>query len=141
LSTPLLGRNARLLKDGTVIGYGNNIFNPNSDIARNNLVFLRRKIAEIQHNPRFRMIHLHTFRHYFARIKLLETHDKAYVQYLLGHKSSNSTDRYTKFKEYPVSGKWKSTVAKSEEDALQLIAEGWQYVCHYDGKPMFRRMD
>jgi integrase len=120
--------------------YGANIFNPNPNVARDNLVYLRNKIADIQKNPRFRLVHLHTFRHYFARRKLLETHDKAYVQYLLGHKSSASTDRYTEFKEYPLDGKWKGAIAKTEEEAMYLIEEGWQYVCDYDGKPMFRRM-
>jgi integrase len=120
--------------------YGANIFNPNPNVARDNLVYLRTRLADVQKNPRFRQIHLHTFRHYFARIKLLETHDKAYVQHLLGHKSSASTDRYTKFKEYPLEGKWKSAIAKTEEEALNLTAEGWQVVGNYDGKPMFRRM-
>ena len=88
--------------------YGENIFNPNSSAARNNLVYLRNKLADIQKNPRFRQIHLHTFRYYYARKKLIETNNKPYVQYLLGHKSSSSTDRYKRFKNFPIEGKYNS---------------------------------
>jgi len=51
-------------------------------------------------NPRLLRIHLCTFRNYFAKKELLGTTNMVYVQYLLGHKSSASTDRYTKFKDY-----------------------------------------
>lgn len=119
--------------------YGINIFNPNSSAARNNLIYLRRKLADIQKNPRFRQIHLHTFRHYYARKRLIETNNKPYVQYLLGHKSSSSTDRYTSFKDYPIEGKYNSAIALTLEDARRLVEDGWQYVCNVDNHPLFRK--
>jgi integrase len=119
--------------------YGENIFNPNSSAARNNLIYLRRKLADIQKNPRFRQIHLHTFRHYYARKRLIETNNKPYVQYLLGHKSSSSTDRYTSFKDYPIEGKYNSAIALTTEDARRLVEDGWQYICSVDNHPLFRK--
>jgi integrase len=119
--------------------YGENIFNPKSSAARNNLIYLRRKLADVQKNPRFLQIHLHSFRHYFARKKLIETNNKPYVQYLLGHKSSSSTDRYTKFKDFPLEGKYNSAIALTPEEARRLVEEGWQYVCDFDHHPLFRK--
>jgi integrase len=119
--------------------YGDHIFNPNNGVARSNLVYLRQKLANIQRNPRFTQIHLHTFRYYYAKKKLLETNNKPYVQYLLGHKSTASTDRYTNFKNYPVEGKYNSAIALTMEDAKRYIEEGWQYVCDIDGHPAFRK--
>lgn len=119
--------------------YGDNIFNPNSSAARNNLIYLRQKLADIQKNPRFNQIHLHCFRHFYARKKLLETNNKPYVQYLLGHKSSSSTDRYTSFKNYPIEGKYNSAIALTTDQAKQLVEDGWQYVCDVDNHPLFRK--
>ena len=52
------------------------IFNPNSNIARSNLVYLRQRAANNQKNPRLLRIHCHTFRHYFVKKKLLDTNNK-----------------------------------------------------------------
>lgn len=119
--------------------HGENIFHPESSNARNNLVHLRRKLADIQKNPRFLQIHMHSFRHYYARKKLIETNNQPYVQYLLGHKSSASTDRYTKFKHFPLEGKYKSAMALTGDDARRLVEGGWQYVCEVDKHPLFRK--
>jgi integrase len=119
--------------------YGENIFNPKSSAARNNLVYLRRKLVDVQKNPRFLQVHLHSFRHYYARKKLIETNNKPYVQYLLGHKSSSSTDRYTRFKNFPLEGKYNSATALTPEEARRLVEDGWQYVCDVDHHPLFRK--
>jgi integrase len=119
--------------------YGDSIFSPNNASARSNLVYLRKKLASIQKNNRFNQIHLHTFRHYFAKKKLLETNNKPYVQYLLGHKSTASTDRYTSFKNYPIEGKYVSTICLTADDAKRCSDEGQSFVCIIDGHPMFRR--
>src|SRR3989304_8375430 len=42
------------------------IFNPDSTHIRNMFTILRDKLAETQKNPRFKQIHLHSFRHFFA---------------------------------------------------------------------------
>jgi integrase len=82
---------------------------------------------------------MHSFRHYFARKKLIETNNQPYVQYLLGHKSSASTDRYTKFKHFPLEGKYKSAIALTVDDARRLVEDGWQFVCNVDNHPMFKK--
>jgi len=82
---------------------------------------------------------LRTIRNYFAKKELLGTTNKVYVQYLLGHKSRASTDRYTKFKDYPFEGKYNSAIALTLEDAKRYIENGWQYVCDFEGHPCFRK--
>jgi integrase/recombinase XerD len=117
------------------------VFNPNPDSMRSNLVYLRKKVANIYGNERFRRIHMHTFRHYFARKKLRESMgNKTYVQYLLGHKSILSTERYTELEEYRPDQKYQSVVAMTKEDALKLSDDGYTYVCDFEGHPLFRKV-
>lgn len=59
--------------------------------------------------------------------------------YLLGHKSSASTDRYIKFKNFPLEGKYKSAIALTVDDASRLVEDGWQFVCKVDDHPLFRK--
>ena len=49
------------------------VFNPNTDSYRANLCHLRKRLADTQKNPRFKQIHLHTFRHFFTTEKLKQT--------------------------------------------------------------------
>jgi integrase len=121
--------------------YGEYIFNKNSDAIRNNLVYLRKKLASIHGNERFKRIHMHTFRHFYARKKLRESMgNKAYVQYLLGHKSPLSTERYTELEEYRVDEKYQSAVAMTLKQAKKLIDDCYTYVCDFEGHPLFRKV-
>jgi integrase len=120
--------------------YGEYVFNPNPDSMRSNLVYLRKKVAHTYGNERFKRIHMHTFRHYFARQKLRESMgNKTYVQYLLGHKSILSTERYTELEEYRPDIKYQSAVAMTLEDAQKYIEDGYTYVCKFEGHPLFRK--
>jgi integrase len=82
---------------------------------------------------------MHSFRHYFARKRLIETNNQPYRQFLLGHKSSASTDCYTKFKNFPLEGKCKSAIALSVDDAKRLVEDGWQFVCNVDNHLLFKK--
>jgi integrase len=121
--------------------YGEYVFNPNPATMRSNLVYLRKKLASTYGNDRFKRIHMHTFRHFFARKKLRESMgNKTYVQYLLGHKSILSTERYTELEEYRVDEKYQSAVAMTLKDAQRLIEDGYTYVCDFKGHPLFRKV-
>ena len=121
--------------------YGEYVFNPKPDSIRSNLVYLRKKIASIHRNERFKRIHMHTFRHFYARKKLRESMgNKTYVQYLLGHKSILSTERYTELEEYKVDQKYQSAVSMTLKDAQKLIEDGYTYVCDFKGHPLFRKV-
>ena len=121
--------------------YGEYIFHADGNNARNNLVYLRKKLASIHRNERFKRIHMHTFRHYYARKKLRESMgNKTYVQYLSGHKSILSTERYTELEEYQADEKYQSAVAMTLEDAQRYIEDGYTYVCDFEGHPMLRKV-
>ena len=62
-----------------------------------------------------------------------------YVQYLLGHKSILSTERYTELEECRVNEKYQSAVAMMLKDAQRLIEDGYTYVCDFECHPMFRK--
>ena len=66
------------------------------------------------------------------------TKDILYVKEILGHKSLNNTSIYTHlilFKDDEFTGK----VARSEQEALQLIETGFEYVCDYNDNKLFRK--
>jgi integrase/recombinase XerD len=119
--------------------YDLNVFNPKSETARSNLCNLKKKLAVIHQNPRFKQIHLHTFRHYFATEKLRQTKMLSHVQYLLGHKSIMNTEKYTHLVDY--SGeKYFSAVGTTREEKQALIEEGFEFVSSDpDGTQYFRK--
>ncbi len=117
------------------------IFNPNIDSSRTNLCYLKNKLARTQGNPRFKQIHFHTFRHFFAAQKLKKTKMLTHVQYLLGHKSIVNTQRYVSMVEFTGEEKYFSAVATTREEKRELIEDGFEYVsCDPDGTQYFRKM-
>ncbi len=66
--------------------------------------------------------------------------NKTYVQYLLGHKSILSTERYTELEEYRPDEKYHSVIAMTKDDAMKLSNDGYSYVCDFEGHPMFRKV-
>jgi hypothetical protein len=73
------------------------------------------------------------------QLKRINSHALFALQFLLGHKGSASTDRYTKFSNFPLEGKYKSAIALTVEDARRLVEDGWQFVCNVDEHPQFRK--
>ena len=83
-------------------------------------------------------ITFHSFRHWKATMEYHKTRDILHVKEILGHKSLDNTMLYTqliKFKDDDFSGR----VAHNEEEALQLIESGYDFVCDFDGNKLFRR--
>lgn len=114
------------------------LFNQHTNAIRANFCNLRRKLANTQKNPRFKQIHLHTFRHFFATEKLRQTKMLKYVQYLLGHKSIMNTERYTHMIDYG-NDKYYSAVAKTVDEVRKLAEDGWTYFQEVDGEKVFRK--
>ena len=114
------------------------IFNPNPDTARAKFCNLRNRLAAVHKNPRFRQIRLHTFRHWFATEKLRQTKQLTHVQYLLGHKSIQNTERYTHMANFE-SMQYYSAVAKTEKERCQLIEDGWAFVERNEGISYYRK--
>ncbi len=74
-------------------------------------------------------ITFHTFRHWKATMEYHKTKDMKHVQWLLGHRHSNSTDIYVTLEKLlyqTVTSEFNTTVSRSIEDELKLINEGWE---------------
>jgi hypothetical protein len=62
------------------------------------------------------------------------------VKKLIGHRSINNTLIYTHLiKEDSGSNEFGSKVARTIDEARQLMEEGFEYVCDVDGAKLFRK--
>jgi len=98
----------------------------------------RKRIANKLKNPRILRITFHTFRHWKATMEYQRTRDILYVMKLLGHKNINNTLKYTQLVDFK-DDEYVSKVAKTVEEACQLVEAGFEYVCEMDGVKIFRK--
>ena len=89
-------------------------------------------------NPRIRAITFHTFRHFKATMEYHKTKDILHVMRILGHKNIKNTLVYTQLVDFQ-DDDYVSRVAKTIEEACQLIEAGFEYVCEMDNVKIFRR--
>lgn len=114
------------------------LFNPNSDNMRSNLCNLKKRLGLVQQNPRFKQIHLHTYRHYYATETLRLTKDLYYVRTMLGHKSIANTERYTHLVDFE-NQKYCSAVATTVDEMRKLAEDGWNFFQECNGIKIFRK--
>ena len=98
----------------------------------------RRKIAAKLENPRLKQIKLHTFRHWKATTEYHKTKDILYVKQLLGHRKLENTLIYTQLIDFE-DDEFTCKIAKTLEEASQLIEAGFDYVTEFDGYKLFRK--
>jgi len=98
----------------------------------------RANLARKLKNPRIREITFHTFRHFKATMEYHKTKDILYVMRMLGHKNIKNTLIYTQLVDFQ-DDDYVSRVAKTIEEACQLIEAGFEYVCEMDSVKIFRR--
>jgi len=83
-------------------------------------------------NPRFKKIHLHTFRHIRALKEYHKTRDILHVMGFLGHRNINTTYRYIRLYnqiyKYQQKVKFISKVASTKEQRCELINNDWMFV-------------
>jgi integrase len=90
----------------------------------------KNRLAEKLQNPRLRQIHFHTFRHYHATKLYNETKSILEVQARLGHRRIDSTMVYTHIVEFDEeSQNYHHATARNDQEAGELIDNGWTYVC------------
>jgi integrase len=99
---------------------------------------LRNKLAEKLGDLTFKAIRLYDFRHWKATMTYHKTKDLLYVKSMLGHRNIRSTLRYTQLIDFG-EDEWHSAVAKTVEEARQLIEQGFEYVTEIDGVKLFRK--
>ena len=107
-------------------------------------VFLRTRkiIAKKLQNPRLIRITFHTLRHWKATMLYHQTKDILYVRQFLGHKKIEDTLLYvqlaeTIFKE--TTDEFTVRVAKSLDEACNLLEVGFEYVTDMDDVKLFRK--
>ena len=118
--------------------YGKKIFNDDPKTIRVCFDRIRKQLAENQQNPRFKQIHVHSFRHFFACKLYRKTKVLKAVQDALGHKSILNTEIYTKLVIFGNNGYYSAT-AKNVEEACELIEDGWEFHLEIDGIKIFRK--
>ena len=109
---------------------------------RGTFYYSRQIAAEKLQNPRIRIIHFHTLRHWKATMLYHQTKDILYVMNFLGHKSIKNTLLYVQlaeviFKETPE--EFTTRVTKSVKGARALIEAGFDFVLEMDGVKIFRK--
>jgi len=93
-------------------------------------------------NPRLKQIHPHTFRHWKGTTEYHKTKDIMHVKYVLGHKSVETTQIYINldnaiFK--TSTDEFYAKTARTEDEAIQLIEIGFEYVTDMNGIKLFRK--
>lgn len=89
-------------------------------------------------NPRILQITLHTFRYWKATMEYHRTKDILYVMRLLGHKNIKNTLIYTQLIEFR-EDEFICKVAKTVEEARQLVENGFDFICAFNDAKLFRK--
>jgi len=147
--TPLKGGNPRVLKiSDKLIGILNDLKRRNTSekvFSYKNAFYLqktfekqRKRAARKLGNSRILRIHFHTFRHWKATMEYHKTKDILHVMQLLGHKNIKNTLIYTQLVSFN-DDEYICKVAKTLEEATQLIEAGFEYVTDMNGYKLFRK--
>jgi integrase len=106
-----------------------------------NFVKIRNRVAEKLKNPRLNHISLKTFRHWKATMEYVGTKDILHVKEMLGHKNIQNTLKYIHLANAisNVEDEFVVRVAKTVEDATELIEAGFEYVTDLEGVKLFRK--
>jgi len=109
---------------------------------QSNLNIQRRHIARNLSNPRMLKITFITFRHWKGTTEYHKTKDILHVKQLLGHKQIQSTMIYINLEAAiftAESDEFTVRVAKTLNEACQLLEVGFEYVCDMEGAKLFRK--
>ena len=105
---------------------------------RNYFYERRNKISENLQNPNIRRIQLKTFRHFKGTMEYHKTKDILRVKEVLRHKRIESTMVYTHLVQFE-SKDFTCKVAKTLEEIVQLVEQGFEKVTEYNGMQVFRK--
>lgn len=144
--TPEKGGNPRMLKiSGKLIAMLNQLqrnhpkpFNGSLKHFARSYRRQRKKTAHKLQNQRIKQITFHTFRHWKATMEYHKTKDILYVKQILGHKSIQSTMKYTQLVNFE-NDQFTCRTAETVEEAKKLIEAGFEFVTHIDGIELFRK--
>ncbi len=89
-------------------------------------------------NPKLQLISFRSLRHYKGTMEYHKTRDIVHVQRLLGHRSISNTLRYVRLISFP-EDEFTSKIAKTVNEAQELVEAGFDYVCDVDGFKVLRK--
>jgi site-specific recombinase XerC len=98
----------------------------------------RKDAAKRLGNPRLNSISFRTLRHFKATMEYHRTKDILHVIQLLGHKSIKNTLVYTHLVDFG-GDEFVCKVARSVDDAKELVESGFDYVTEIDDVQLFRK--
>ena len=98
----------------------------------------RMRIAQRLQNPRIRRISFKTLRHWKASTLYAKTKDLLLVKETLGHRSISSTMKYTHLVPF-TDDEYVCKVARTVEEAKNLVEDGFDYVTDFDGMKLFKK--
>ena len=138
MNLQILRRRAEMLDALQRRTKNNRVFSKSLKSQRRLFEKQRANLARKLKNPRIRAITFHTFRHFKATMEYHKTKDILHVMRILGHKNIKNTLIYTQLVDFQ-DDDYVSRVAKTIEEACQLIEAGFEYVCEMDDVKIFRR--
>jgi integrase len=99
---------------------------------------MRNRLSIRLNNPRIHLVAFRSFRHWKATDLYHKTKDILYVKWFLGHKRLENTLVYTHL--IPIKeDQYICRIAKSVEEATQLIEQGFEYVTDIESAKIFRK--
>ena len=101
-------------------------------------VRLRNTVARKLKDASFRAIRLYDLRHFVGTMTYHKTKDIVYTQRKLGHRSLKNTMRYVQLIDFE-DDEFTSAVARTLQEACQLIEAGFEYVTEMEGAQIFRK--
>lgn len=102
----------------------------------------RLRVARKLENPHLTKITFYTIRYWKGTMEYHKTHDIMHVKTVLEHKSIQSTMLYINLEQAAFateSNEFHVKVAKTLEEACNLLEVGFEYVTDMDGKKLFRK--
>ena len=111
---------------------------PNSTKLRRAWTYARNKAFQVYRDPVIKQVRLYDLRHFKATMTYHKTKDILHVKKVLGHKRIETTLIYTHLINFE-SDEWTSAVAATVEECCKMIDGGFEYVCDFEGKKIFRK--
>jgi len=83
-------------------------------------------------------VRLYDLRHFFASMLYYKTKDIVYVKQQLGHRRLENTMKYIQLVKWG-DEEFTCKVAKTLEEAMALVEQGFEYITEMDGVKIFKK--
>jgi integrase/recombinase XerD len=98
----------------------------------------RNDLTEKLNEPTLKTIRLYDLRHYFGTMTYHQTRDILLVKQLMGHSKIETTLIYTQLVNF-AQDEYTVRAASTIKEATALLEAGFEYVCTWQGKQLYRK--